>query len=308
MTEIHADKPIPGFYKLRDHKGGPWIPVAIWDRDGTLVCRVGAEERNPLDVWTFCAGNPVSKEDAKHAFLHGAWPGDAPPVAGDNSKDLTLSEQISDYAARALEWLKGIKSVHDQKTADMASNYRAELMRLKKEAEAAHKTEKAPYLEAGREVDNKWKPVIGEATGAAETLRDALTKFMRAEEERQRKEAEAARKAEEERIRKERERIEAEQAKLMREDPIAALTSDAPELPDLPPPVEPVKVQVGGQRGRKTGLRTVGKWVVEDYAKALEHVKDHPDVVAAVEKVARAQAKAGATVPGMKLIQEKVAA
>ena len=82
-----------------------------------------------------------------------------------------------------------------------------------------------------------------------------------------------------------------------------------PEPAPLPLPVpEQVKVQLGGQRARKTGLREVTRYVVADYALTLAHVKDHADVRAAVEKVAAGMAKAGASVPGVEKITEKVAA
>ena len=70
---------------------------------------------------------------------------------------------------------------------------------------------------------------------------------------------------------------------------------------------EPVRIQSGGQRGRKASLRTLTKYELSDYAAALAHVREHPDVVAAVEKVAFAQARAGATVPGVRSYEEKVA-
>ncbi len=59
--------------------------------------------------------------------------------------------------------------------------------------------------------------------------------------------------------------------------------------------------------GRRTGLRTSIVCVVDDYAKALEHVKDDKDVVAAVEKVCKRLARAGATVPGCTITTEEKA-
>jgi hypothetical protein len=302
---ITADHPQPGYYKMRDGRGGKFLPVAIWRHNGELVCRVAGERRDPLAVWTYCAGNPVKKDDAKHAFDTGTWPGDVPEI-GHNSGDLSLAEQITEYASMALAWLKktGIK---DKVTADTAANYRAKLNELKKEADNARTTEKAPHMAAAKAVDDKWRVPIAEATAAAEDIRAALTQFMVAEEKRLKEEQEKARKAEEERIATERARIEAERAEKMRVDPVAAMTDPEPELP-MPTAVEPVKVQAGGQRGRKTGLKTVTVYEVTDYEAALAHVKNHPDVVAAVEKVAKAQAKTGASVPGVEAKQEKVAA
>jgi hypothetical protein len=293
---ITADHPQPGYYKMRDGRGGKFLPVAIWRHNGELVCRVAGERRDPLAVWTYCAGNPVKKDDAKHAFDTGTWPGDVPEI-GHNSGDLSLAEQITEYASMALAWLKktGIK---DKVTADTAANYRAKLNELKKEADNARTTEKAPHMAAAKAVDDKWRVPIAEATAAAEDIRAALTQFMVAEEKRLRAEQDAQRKAEEERIARER-------AEKMASDPIAAMTDPEPELPMAP---EPVKVQAGGQRGRRTGLRTVTVYEITDYEAALSHVKNHPDVVAAVEKVAKAQAKTGAVVPGVAAKQEKVAA
>lgn len=305
-VEISADAPQPGYYKTRTRKDGPYVPVAIWTANGELVCRVGNEKRDPVSVWTFCADKPVSKDDAKHAFEHGTWPGDAPEI-GHNSGDLSLAEQIAEYAAMALTWLKKT-GVKDQVSADKAANYRAKLNQLKKDADDARTTEKAPHLSAAKAVDDKWRGPIAEATEAAEDIRAALTAFMVAEEKRLKAEAEAKRKAEEERVAKERARIEAERAEKMRVNPIAALTDQEPELPMAPAEPEPVKIQAGGQRGRKTGLKTVTVYEVTDYEAALSHVKSHPEVIAAVEKVAKAQAKTGAAVPGVEARTEKVAA
>lgn len=306
--EIHADQPQCGFYKKRDGKGGKWLPVMIrYDADDVLRCRVGGDSSvDPHDAWTWCAGNPISKEDAKVAFETGSFPGEI-AVIGDNSGDLSLAEQIGDFVTRALDWFRknGIK---DKKSSDIAANYRAELLRLSKEADTAREKEKRPLLEASRAVDAKFKPLIEQASNAANEIRDGLTKWMRAEEARLQTEQQAKYDAERKAAEIARKAAEEQRAKQMADDPISVLTSDPEPLPELPPAPEPVKVQAGGQRGRKTGFREVTKYVVTDYAAALGAVKDHPDVRAAVEKVCAAQAKAGAAVPGVETIIEKVAA
>ncbi|RJO66932.1 MAG: hypothetical protein C4523_10580 [Myxococcales bacterium] len=306
---IHADKPECGFFKMRDGKDGPWQPVAIWIADGKMICRVGSKVRDAQAVWTYCAKNPIPKEAAKIAFDTGSFPGDAPetPAIGDNSGDLSLAEQIKEYAAMALSWLRKT-GVKDGTSKDVAANYRAKLLEFRKQADAEREIEKRPHLEASRAVDAKFKPLIEEADAAANELRDALTVYMREEERKEREAREKAWREEQERIAAERKRIEDERSKQMADDPIAALTSEEPELPMAPPPPEPVKVQAGGQRGRKTGLRTVTKYAVTDYEAALAHCKDHPTVREAVEKVCCAQAKAGAAVPGVSKTEEKVAA
>ena len=141
---------------MRKGKGGPWQPVAIFTQDGAVKAAVGKEFVDPLSIWTWCADKPVSEADYKQALATGSWPGEI----GHNSGDLSLKEEIEERASLALEWLatNGIKTKID---ADMAANYRAALLELKKRAEAEHKTAKAPHLEAGRKVDGSTEaPVV----------------------------------------------------------------------------------------------------------------------------------------------------
>lgn len=290
---LHDGVPQVGFYKMRRGRNAPWLPVAIWKKDdGTMVCRVAKEMADPNEVWTYCCGNPVSKADAKHAFEQGTWPGDVPDV-GHNSGDLSLSDEINDTAEQAIGWLEKTP-IGSKVECDMAANWRAKLLELRKRAESEHKAEKQPHLDAGRAVDAKYKPLIDIAADAADSLRNALTRYMAAEEAKLRAAEAAQRKAAEEAARKARE---------------AAAAKGVPEPEDVPlPSPEPVRVQAGGQRGRKVGLREITRYVVTDFDAALAHVKDHPDVRAAVEKAAAAMAKAGAKVPGVEARTEKVAA
>lgn len=310
MPPIDANTPQCGFYRKRDGRGGAWVPVMIrFDTDGTLRCRVGNDSNaDPHDVWTWCAANPISQADAKHAFATGTFPGDVPVAGiGDNSGNLSLADQIREYAAQALAWMRksGIK---DKTSADMASNYRAELLRLKKEADAQRETEKRPHDEAAKAVQQKWKPLIDEATDAAEELRAGLTTWMTAEERRLAAERQEKWEAERRAADAARKEAEAQRAKMMADDPIQALTSPEPETPPAPPPPEPVKVNAGGQRGRASGLRTVTRYVVTDHAAALAFFASSEDVKMIVAKLAERAAKAGVDVPGVTKQIEKVAA
>jgi hypothetical protein len=303
---LHADIPHPGYYKLRRGKDGPYQPVAIWRKDGHLVCRVAGEMVDPLSVWTWCADKPVSKDAAKQAFETGAWPGDV--AIGHNSGDMSLADEIKDAVNQALDWLKS-SGVKDKTTMDMAANYRSRLLDLSKKADAERDAKVRPHLDAQREINGTYKPLVDSAKGAADTVRDALSKYMAAEDAKARAAAaEAARIENEKRLAEyKRQQEEAEKARL------ASVAAEVPPPP--PPPIEApvfvapveVKVQAGGQRGKKASLREITRYQLSDYAAALAHVKDHPDVIAAVEKVAFAQARAGATVPGVSSFIEKVA-
>ena len=92
-------------------------------------------------------------------------------------------------------------------------------------------------------------------------------------------------------------------------------TQDAPAQPvvttapaTVAPPPEPVKVQAGGQRGRKTGLREVTKYIVTDHTKALAFFAESEDVKELVSELAERASKAGVAVPGVEKRIEEVAA
>ena len=304
---IEEGAPQCGFYKMRKGKDGPWLPVMIRMDGDEMRCRVGSDSGvHPSDVWLWCAKHPISKEDAKHAFDTGAFPGDAPAI-GDNSGAMSLADQIKDYAQQALDWLRK-SGVKDDRTKDMAANFRAELIRLSKEADTQREAEKRPHDDAAKAIQAKWKPLIDTSKNAADESRDALTAFMTAEKRRLEAEQRAKYEAEQKAAAAARAEIEAQHAKQMRDDPIAALTSPEPELPMAPPPPEPIKVQAGGQRGRKTGLREVTRYVVTDHKAALAFFADSEDVRELVAKLAERASKAGVAVPGVEKRIEEVAA
>ena len=305
---IHADQPYPGRYRMK--RGGRFVSVLINVVDSGKVKaqirdRGASEIVDAAPIWTYCAKYPVTKEAFDTFNATGSWPGDAPEI-GHNSGDLSLAEQIKEYAEMALSWLRK-SGVKDKTSADMAANYRAKLNQLKKDADDARTTEKAPHLSAAKAVDDKWRGPIAEATEAAEDIRAALTAFMVAEEKRLKAEAEAKRKAEEERVAKERARIEAERAEKMRVNPIAALTDQEPELPMAPAEPEPVKIQAGGQRGRRTGLRTVKKVRITDYQAAAAHFAANEEIKVVLDKLTSRLVLAGANVPFAETYDEKVA-
>jgi ATPase subunit of ABC transporter with duplicated ATPase domains len=172
-----------------------------------------------------------------------------------------------------------------------------------------------PHLDAQKAINAEFKPLVDGAKADADTIRGALSKYLAAEEAKARAEAERKAREENERRMAEHRRQQEEAARAHAEAMAKAAAEKAAEPPPPPPVVEspvfvspePVKMQAGGQRGKKASLRTITRYEVTDYAVALAHVQHHPDVQAAVEKVAFAQARAGAQVPGVRSFEEKVA-
>ena len=315
-----GEEPQPGIWKVKARKGGPLVPMRVWLTDDAgetkhqwspglqLAGTIGGNVSTLAELeraWAHRkdANSAASKADLAHYDEHGVWPGEI----GHNSGAATPLEELADAVDVATTWLSKT-AIADKTAADMAANHRTKLQGLIKRVDAEREVEKALHMQAAKAVDAKFKPKIDAGTDAANALRDALTKWMREEETKARAEADRKHRDAMAAAEAERKRIAEEQAAKMAADPIAALTDPAPELPPIPIAPEPIKVQAGGQAGRKTGFRTVTKYVVTDYAKALAAVKDHPDVQAVVQKVAAAMAKAGAKVEGVEEVKEKVAA
>ena len=308
--KIIEDEPHNGFYRMRAHRNGPWLPVAIFvKKGGQQIARVAGGVRKPEDVWTYCAGNPVSQADAKYAFEHGEWPGDAPTI-GDNAEKAGVGplELLLDYMETARSWFSKVGKIADQKAVDQAANYAAELARLKSNADKERDSLVRPHLDAQRDINGQYKPPIDDADKLIKDIKRACDAFLVAEKRRLEDEARAKYEAKLKAAEAERARIEAEREKQMRDDPIAALTSPEPEFPVAPLPPEPIKVQAGGQRGRRMGLRKVTEYSVADFDKVYAWAKDNPRVRDVVEKVAIQAAKAGVAVPGIKAEEVEKAA
>lgn len=309
-VEINADEPKSGFYKLKKSKDGPWLPVMIRLHEGVLRCRVGNDsDVNPHDIWTYCAGNPVTKDAAAYAFKHGYWEGDDPTI-GDNSKNVSLVEQLQEYVSATLAWLKGRK-IEDKKTADQAANRRAEVLRLKKLVEKEWDEKAEPHDTALKAFKKVYDAPVKEAETANVMLRNAATEFARIEEKRLKDEQAAKYAAELKAAEEARKAVEAQRAKQIADDPIAALTSPEPELPMTfmpPPPPEPAKLKLGGQVGRVSGLKSYYEAEITDHKAALAHYANHPDVVELIQKLAKADSKASkgtAQIPGVRCYEDR---
>ena len=315
----NAEDPQPGLYRVRNglnRNGGVLVPVKIYIEDdeghpvhkikdvsvlkaGTLAL-TGEIDGKPVsdkrlaDIWMFC--EPVSKSDMDHYAAHGHWPDEAPRRSNNGPTDPL--ECLQEYMETAAAWLAKTK-VDSKPLADQAGNFAAELSKLAKAADDDRDTKIRPHLDAQREINAKYKPILDEVKTLIASIKRATEAFLKAERDRIRAEEEARYEAERKAHEAEVARIAAEQAKLERDDPIAAYTSPEPELPPPPKPPEEAKVLVGGARGKRMGLRTVTEYTVTDYDALLKHVARNPKVVETVESVGKALAKAGAQVPGI---------
>lgn len=291
--DIHADDPQPGYYRARRSGKTVDSPVAFWfdTKTGELRCHMDGEnyplhgedlpsgKRKPgaLDIWPYASKNPVTREEYTERIQTKKWPGDSEAVIGHNAAptgdDITaISDRIDDLAREA-EKLIAAGGAKDQASVDQASDLSNTFGELEKKTDRLRTDEKEPHLQKGREIDGKWRPLIERASDLKRRLKlIVVTPFLQKQDEERRK-------------------VQAQ----------AVAQGVAPEA------VPEVRTTAGSSK-RSTGLRTAKSAEITDYPALLNHLANHPDVKAAVEKIAHASAKAGVDLPGMKIKSEKVAA
>jgi hypothetical protein len=291
-----------GFYKTR-YENKPWEPVAIWqDENGKWIAyRSGKEvETEKIDkLWEWCCGRPITEEAYDKAVETGEWDGDDPTVAsmiGHNVGDISDVELLKDQIENAKQGADAYRKITSDDQAAKAQSLRARMNELAGLADKKREALKKPHLEAGRQVDAEWQPIIKDAKAVADVLRKAiedhetakLQERRRIERERQR--AEQERLAEEERAREEARAAEA-----------AGRTVVLPPTPaPLPPPLPPPETKVKGTYGRaaNVGTELVVTAVIDQ--DALYHfLREHNDLRRCLYDLATRAVRAGHNPPGI---------
>ena len=81
---IHEGEPQCGWYKRRFIRNGPWVAGRIWlhaekDSDGQLVadeilhCEIGGKEYDPMEVWSYLAAHPISRQEYDYMTADRKW-------------------------------------------------------------------------------------------------------------------------------------------------------------------------------------------------------------------------------------------
>lgn len=292
--------PEQGFYKAK-YKNQHWEPVAIWEQGGQWFALRNGQPVEADKVWEWCRSHPITV-DAYERALGGDWAGDDPTVVGmigHNIGEGDESAALADQIEAARQGAEAYRNIENEEQAGSAQSLRARMNELAGQADKIREKLKKPHFEAGKRIDAEWMPLVKEAKGVADTLRQYIEAFKtlqlreqrRLEDERRR--AEQARLAEEERIREE-----------IRAAEEAGRTPVVPPTPaPLPPPPPPITdATVKGNYGRAA---TVGVELIvvgfTDQDAAYQVLRDHPDLKACLTKLAQAAVKAGQTVPGIKV-------
>ena len=174
---LHENDPQPGYWRMRQGRGGPFLPVAIWrEPDGSPEgaarrrarptprrCGPGAAATRlptrPMSPWPSAASPGPTTVPADRAITARRRSGAGDQLAGD------IAEPADGGRGLAGAWRAASPR---SAWADKAANFAERFAALEKQAEEQRTLDKRPVLEAGRAIDAAWKPVIDAAARGQE--------------------------------------------------------------------------------------------------------------------------------------------
>ncbi|WEA24065.1 hypothetical protein [Rhizobium binxianense] len=316
---IHDGDPQQGYYRTR-FKDKPWEPVAIWFEDGKWHAMRADRQVDASEIWTWACRHPITYEAYTKAIEGAGWD-DEPeaPAIGHNLPSDPFEALKIEFAAereQAEAFMK--KPITTQAEADRAAIWSKRLSTIAKKATDLHKVEKQPHLDAGRNVDNKWRELKEEPDAISKKLKRHMDAFLQ-EEARKERERQTAARAEADRIQREADaaRVAAEKAAAINDNDAAAIAAqnnaiaEAERLAQQAAAAErdaQARNASAGRTGAKVSLRTFVFAEITDFDALLMALKDRPEIKEVVDTLANRAARSGVELAGMAIRSEQRAA
>lgn len=318
-----TDDPQCGFYRRRNKdketKKITYDPVAIWrDPDIGLIGLVGNRDVTGdqlKELWNWIADKPVTEEAYRAAQRGEPWhdehrakqaveikqPGyeivegkpfidpergaaPAPDPLAQSSDD-PAKAIIADIEA-AEKGVTQYATVDSDEQSAKGQDLRSQLTTLAGKLDKYRESLVRPHIDAQRDINAKFNPIITRAKGAANKVRDAMEAWERHKREQ-------ARRAE-----LERERIEQANAAAAKAAEDAGKPAPAPQPP--PPPINtPAPAEQIKGASRAAAVREVFRAVIVDQDALYQAVKTNPIIIEALRKIAQARVDAGIDTPGV---------
>lgn len=308
---VHEGDAQQGYYRAKN-QDKTFEPVAIFYPEGSneLVAYRNGREVRPDDVWTWCCRHPVTFEAYTDAVDGKGWPDDdkvvaaqvqpPEPTIGDNSGQVDEAETLKDQIYAALKGTEAYAKISDDDTSAKALSLRNRLNELSGNADKVRVKLKAPFLEAEREVDAKFQPLVKSAKAGADKVKQAIADWetVKLQELRKReREAEAARQAEQTRL----DAIEAARQR----QPDAELMEAPVPSPAPVAPVEAAPTAIKPTYGKAASVSVKNVVTdVTDWAALSAYMLGHADFQACLRNLAQRAVDAGRTVPGI-VVEER---
>ena len=222
-----------------------------------------------------------------------------------------MKSRVDELVDTGNRWITERETIETEDHAGKANDFLTQLRAEYKAVEKERKAEKQPHIDAGKAVDEEYKPLTALLDATAKRIKAMLTPYLtakqRREDEERREREEQARKAQEEADRK-----AAEAAKS--DDPIRAQiaadeAAERAEEVDKAAAAVPEHATVKGEFGRAASLRTTYRGEIVEFDKCLDHFRDHPKIKDALETLVNAAIRGGNhDIPGVNVRQEQTAA
>lgn len=312
LGPVHDGDPQCGFYRRRLFKEGPFVPVAIWRGDDGMIALVDGKSVDASDLWTWVCDKPITEAEYHKVMAGEGWSDEprAASVPSNMPADPFEALKIEFAAEQEVADELLAKPVTDQSHADQIAVLTKRLSGIKSKATNLHKVEKQPFLDGGRQVDDKFRDLKEEPDTLTKKLKRHLDAYLleqqRIEQERQR-----AAREEQDRIRREAEAKAAEAAKANNAAAAAQAAAEAERLQqeaDAKAKEAEARNASAGRTGAKVSLRTFTFATITDFDALLLALKDRPEIRECVETLANRAAKSGVELPGMSIQQEQRAA
>lgn len=220
-----------------------------------------------------------------------------------------LTVKVTVFAEACGKW-KDLGAISNAEQSARLTDFISGSRRLFKIVDDERKAQKKRWDDAGKEVQDAFVPILKVLERCVNDLKPMQESWLKAEDARMRREkAEAERQAR-----------EAQEAAARAAAEAAARNDVAGEVAAEEAAKAADKALKDAQRqttakagsatgaGRTMALRTVRTAKVLNQNAAYMHFREHPDVVALIQRLATAAIRAGETVPGCEVIEEKVAA
>lgn len=217
-----------------------------------------------------------------------------------------MEELAKGYGDVAGEW-KAAAPIQDDEAEGKATDFLTGARGAYKAIEEARKVAKQPHLDAGKAVDDAFKPLLEVVKGSADAVKAKLNVWLTEKQRQQEAEAKAQREAAEAEAKRLAAEAAAEQDALERarkQGELEAAEKAAAEA------AKPAKTQARSATGagRTVSQRTTYSAEIKNLPLAMKHFADAPEMLELVQRLANAEArrwKDEMKIPGVKLITEK---
>ena len=224
-----------------------------------------------------------------------------------------VTAKVKDFTDAAGAWLD-IKEIDTQERSEKATDFVSGARKLYKAVDEARKTAKKPHDDAAQAVQDAFLPLLKKIDKSVDAVKKLQGAWLLKENQR----VEAERREREAKAKAEKEAADKALAEAQARNDVSGMV-DAEEAQKAAAKEEKqagraVKTQANSATGggRTMSLRTNYSCVVENRGPALATYRDHPEVIALIERLATADVRAQQgekTAPnGFRLIETKVSA